>query len=753
MSRKSNAHESHLTILEAVENISNLAEMESTDKLGMFEDHLVIHHSSEEEEDDLSSLETIRWLDEKNTVQTETLVSDTFKTVLHYVKDFRQKDAEHFYEEKTREGIRKIMLLVGKACDKLTECTDLFKGVHKEGIADTDEYKQLNKFYNERIAVENKEKVSLIDLSRYERNLEIKKHPLTEENEETLQARKFVVDVNEVKGDRFYDLLSLRRDDGSYFMSGNLRKDLKLSCRFGDFLPETRETRPLEGIEFLIDRSMRQAAVDLLRMLKPYLHGFFKESMRYKDMELVAALNKAFMALMLAAYAGNSAAAAPEKRCTAYFHDFQGYLREALTSFEYQKLRNVPPPPSSSFLRIVLDLLYLTVWGFYVHDFSAEGMEAVSDDMIEEALTTVREKKKTESAVAEWPEERLLKEFFLVNRYLKKYPIGPAYKVLKGLEEDALPEEFDTLFDLNLPFEMANVRMGEKELSLIRLPSPTHQEFVNKVFLHDEFIGLLDAYEQSSENKTLLIINFQDRTSWREHPRCKVLESLPKNAEHLNHVHVVTLTKNNEFYHQTGLYEKGGDAVSFLKQFLFHLHSEESGFFIPSWMKKQFFSGFAQETMRAIHRLFFDGKKRLTPEERRDFIDIFYLFFMLKAVEVTGADILALTCKDGLDLSGTVGSELYLFLKWLGGSSVNEKDMDKLRLWLFALPLFLRERTVREEDLKRSFSALGHFRKFSKKHSRETVRKLLNDHFGHWYEETTLRPVIQRPSLKKLEGR
>ncbi len=115
-----------LSILEAVENLSSLAELGVNDRLGVVEDHLIIQHSEEEEQN--SPLEGIQWLEEKNQHKTEVVVEDTFKAVLKYVKDFHTKDFNRFYDPKSQEGIKKMMLLVGKATDNLKNFTHLFEG-------------------------------------------------------------------------------------------------------------------------------------------------------------------------------------------------------------------------------------------------------------------------------------------------------------------------------------------------------------------------------------------------------------------------------------------------------------------------------------------------------------------------------------------------------------------------------------------------------------------------------------------------
>ncbi|MCH9633409.1 MAG: hypothetical protein S4CHLAM7_01340 [Chlamydiae bacterium] len=728
MSRKSEAHHHeegshHLSILEAVENLSNIAEMDLNDKIGLIEDHVVVHGASEED-----VLETISWLEDKSEHQTEQIVEETYQAVLKYVKDFHKKEFSRFYDKKNQEGIKKIMLLVGQASDKLKNFTHLFKGVHKEGVEETKAYRQLNKFYNERIAIEDGDKVSLIDLSRKDRKLDSQKHPQIEEDENALKSKQFVLDVEKTKEDKDYELLYIQREDGSRFLEPNFFRNIKAACNFGEFVGIKAERNPIESLSHWQDLSLHKSAVGLLKIVEPYLSEFYKEGMKYRDMEVVANVNMGLMALMLAACPKNRSHLNPPKSCAQFFQDFHHYLRATLASFEYQKLRSFPPPSSSVFLHNLLDVIHLLSWGFFFQPVDEKSLDFVLDDMLEEGKVSVRKKeKKAPHSESFW--KTLENDFLYMQRYLMGYPIGPLYKTLQTISQGQ-EDSFDTFQLGNHPFEFQNIQFDNQALSLIRLPSPTSQEIISKVELDQEFTGLVDALNTSKENKKHLIVNLQDRTSWNEFSRSKFLEKLPNESNFIQALGVVTLSKTSDFYYQRGAYKDVSKAKDFFKQVIFHLHEKDTGFYFSAWVEEKLFNGFIEKIIGQTHRFFFAGKSTLNQEERQDFIEILYQLITLKLIELFDASSLSFTCKDSLDVGGVQTMSFYSFLKLISNEKMTEKDRSKMHLLLFANPILIRNRTMHSDGFLRMLQGMKRIEKALEKHSKNQFHEAFKNFFS-----------------------
>lgn len=722
MSQKSNPGEghfdegAHLSILEAVENLSNIAEMDVDDKLGLIEDHVIVQGASEEE-----VLETIQWLEDKSEHQTEQVVEETYKAVLKYVKDFHRKEFSRFYEDKNQAGIKKIMLLVGKATDKLKNYTHLFKGIHKEGAEETKEYRQLNKFYNERIAIEEDDKISLIDLSRKERKMEAQKHPEIEEDENAIKSKQFVLDIEKTKQDKDYELLYIQRDDGTRFMEPDYFRNVKVACNFTNFVGEKAERDPIEGLEHWQDLSLHRSAIRALKIIRPYLKEFYSESLKYKDMEVVSTLNMGIMALMLAANPQNRSHLNPPKSCKYFFYDFQHYLRETLTSFEYQKLRSFPPPSSSVFLNTMMDIIHTLSWSLFFQTADLESLPFVVDDMLEEGKVSVRKKgAKSNKPSNFW--DGLEEDYLHIQRYLMSYPVGPIFKTLEILQEGQ-GDAFDPYQMGNTPLEFQALDIDGNALSLLRLPSPTNQELISKVRLDQEFAGLVDALSASHDPKSHLIVNLQDRTEWNEFARSDFLEKLPKDPEFVKTLETVTLTKKSDFYHQTGAYQTLSKAKDFFKQIVFHLHSKETGFYFAPWLEEKIFNGFVEKIIGQIHRFFFNGKSTLNQEERQDFIEILYQLLNLKLIEATEVTSMSFTCKDGLDQGAIQTLTFFSFLKLISGQKMGPRERQKMHLLLFAYPVLIRNRPTQAEGFLRMIRCLKRVEAILAKHSKGQFHK------------------------------
>jgi hypothetical protein len=213
--------------------------------------------------------------------------------------------------------------------------------------------------------------------------------------------------------------------------------------------------------------------------------------------------------------------------------------------------------------------------------------------------------------------------------------------------------------------------------------------------------------------KKHLLINLQDRTSWRDHARCVALEQLEKNPRITKYIDVVTLAIDTDFYEQLAPYDVDEPITIFIDQFKEHLSDEASGYTFPAEVKKVLFHSFIDEMLNAVHRVFFDSKEILTVEERREFISIAYIMLLLKLIETIGPSTVSLSCKDGVDVSTTMTGLLFAFLKMMNQEAFSEADLEYLNLILYAPALIVRQRlclpdvfdrflnTLRRLDLKK----------------------------------------------------
>jgi len=289
---------------------------------------------------------------------------------------------------------------------------------------------------------------------------------------------------------------------------------------------------------------------------------------------------------------------------------------------------------------------------------------------------------------------------------MAKFPNGPLFKILDVIREskrEELEVPFDPIGQQNFPMRLFNLDYRGKRIHVLRIPSPTSQVFINKVELLDEFRGYLRSLSLGGTQKKHLMIQLQDRNSWKENGRCRVLEQMQKNAEFSQSIYVMTLPKATDFYHQIHEYLDQDDAQKFLSSFQSQItSSEEYGFFFPSSFKTTELSGFVAKILPLIHREFFEEKKKLTRRQRDQFL-------ILKAIDFFQVDAISFTCKDALDTGAAAQGLFFGFAKLFNGSLDSREDVDYFRWLLYTPAFFNRERPIDPEQLHRTLSALEMF--------------------------------------------
>jgi hypothetical protein len=282
----------------------------------------------------------------------------------------------------------------------------------------------------------------------------------------------------------------------------------------------------------------------------------------------------------------------------------------------------------------------------------------------------------------------------------QNHPSGPIFKSLDLLYEDhALI--FDPLMQGNLPEIEAHIKENGHEISLLRLACPTMQEIISRAYIVDEFKEYLRSILQKKGEYHHLIINYQDSTSWREHARSSVLQELGNQAEFSELLTVVTLSKDSDFYHQSGVYRELSGAEEFIVQFKEHLMDENTGYYFPQRIREYLFSEFIDSLFKEIHKTFFKNHDILSLKERQNFIEIAYGFIELKLMEETHCSYLYLTSKDGLDISATASVSLIALIRLSDAKKITQKEIEHMIYILFGQTMMVRERNLHAERFER----------------------------------------------------
>ena len=673
-----------MTIMDAVDNLSSMAELDEK-QIAVSKDLKAVIATDDDD--------SYRWLDPKDKEQTMTRVKSTFRVVHDYLKHIYSKDKKHLKDTEMQKGIQAIMVLAGEAAEKVDTCTSLFKGMQEEKISELKEYQNLHKFYFTKIVKRFQEVLESEELWK-------KEWESVDEDIRDIQ-RIGLKDLETVKRDRKYELFYIKKEDGRPYFNRNLIRHIKLVSDFDEVISDVEGADPLLRIQLLQDKDSYETAREIRKNCESEIEDFYKDALKFKENTLISTVNKAMIALILTTNPQNLLQHTSGKSCLGYFLDFQKYLREAMDSATYLQWINNPPDAADHLNRALLHVIHALCFHFFTHT----GMRQETTNYLYDLIKRGRGGEVVQVTDLIFFLNALLEDHESIMNILKRYPNGPLFKTLDTFvaEEELI---FDPIMQQNFPLALYQFSSKSYKATCLKLPGPTKQKRIDKADVLEEFKGYLRHLISDQKKEKLLIFNFQDRTTWEEHARAKAIEELQNDAEFARHLLVVTLPKKTEFYYQTDVYLAVNDAADFLKLLREQLDShEECGFHFPASLSSVEISKFFDECIPLIHEHFFTNKKKLTRKNRLDFIEIFYQFFMMKILDMTRAEFVSFSCKDGVDIGSTSAGSFYIFLKLMSGqTSFDEDDREFIHWMLFSPALLVRERIVDTHRLNRMVS-------------------------------------------------
>lgn len=732
----------HLSIVEAVETLSGIADLEFDHEAGIAQKHEIVLG------DEKVAYKTVHWLHKDHATATVNLVRETFRVILHYLRQFYKKEYGQVTDQNTLDGIKTIMVLVGEAAKKLDKYTQMFQ--QSKSVTDFKEYKQLQEFYRTKIARQIDDDVLSkwvlgLSLAKTSAGIDFKTpKPSSIESEKTMDAKYVFVDLDTVKKDTEYELFFIRKEDGSRFFSPRLLRNIKIVCDFGSYFGERKQLDPLEHVKEWTDRVLHAYSKEILKALGSRLNRFFNETRKVKDQEMVEVLKKALLALMMGSHAQNLIRHHPIKTCTEYFEDFQGFLRDAMKTTMYKKWMAYPPKAGDHIAHDLIDLIQTLCRTLYTNLKGLDEMKPVIQGLIHEASTHLPKNQTEKEVRLQKIWGRLSADYAGMSKLLKHHPNGPLLKVIKILEENTF-HVFDPLVQHNLPNQLFDLYDQEHRYQFLRISAPVYQEFINKSHINEEFKGFLRCNSHGSKQQKHLLINLQDRTSWREHSRCKALEELQDRPGMKNVLTVVTLATDTDFYHQLSPYHEVNHADQFMEQFKELLLDDHAGYFFPVSIEKTELAAFIEQCFEIIHRVFFSSKNVLSREKRLDFIEIFYILLQLKLVEWIKPDSVSLTCKDSIDTGEAYSAELFTFLKLMQGVEWSDADWEHVNNMLYAPALLIRERVILPERFNRMTGALKIIEAAKDELGAKNFAKLVEIEFAKIFKTEILRAQILLP--------
>lgn len=733
MSTRYSGNDGGITLLEAIETLCIIAETDLNSNIEIEETGEIV----------IGERRAIEWLNLQDKAETERVVKEIFGLLYKYLKGVYSKKDETQRGEQVIEGIKTIMVLVGEAAKTLDKYTDLFQGTHTKPITNLPEYKKLQQFYQNRIA----RQVDTRELSRWIMGLSHQpiETPKTHlKGRINLQTRHEYVDLDAVKKDLEYDLFYIRKEDGSRFFSPQLVRNMTLVSNFGESLSGPRAVDNLLNTRQWRDIVARTSAASIRDFIDPMLPRFNRDTEKQKNHEVVVDIRSAIFALILSANPSNSHFDDEEKKtCFDYYNDFFLFLRRALSTREYQRLIAYPPGSENRFACAVLDMIRSLCYAFFVGMKGEIGLTHPVHEIIAKSLEDISSDHLTEKAKSNQIWNILECDNKALAKHMRSHSNGPLIQVLNAIQEGK-NNYYDPAWQHNLPCQLFTLSVDDQSIINSRIPCPIHQEAVNRAFITDEFKAFLYEIKHNAIHSHHLVVNFQDRTSWREHARAKAIEDLQFVPDFTENLKVITLAKDTDFYKQGDIYALENHSAVFIESFLDQLQDESAGYYFPEAIRPHLFPKFMHHLLDAIHRVFFSEKNVLTRDQRLDFIELAYLFIQLKLIELVKPHSFSLMCKDGVDTSTCANGLLYSFLLLLNQDKIHASDVENLQTILYGPCLLQRERILAPERFNRMIGALRAIEtvrsELGYKKFRETILDAFGDHFSSSILESEVFP-------------
>lgn len=656
-----------ITVLDAVDTISHLADL------------------------DVEKPEQVEWLDPAKVEENQAAIRDTFRVINSYLQHMYQKDRQELARPETQKGIRAMMQLAGEAVDKVGQYTELFRGAHAKDETIT-EFKKLQQFYLSKV------------FSKVHKEVQDEGWEQLGEAEGGNEERQLLKDLDTVRQDQFYELFYITHDDGTPFFTSNLLRHLRMVGSFDESYLSSEREDLLSKLEAALDRELHLSAQKVLHDCTDLIDRFYKEALQHKDNVAIMHLTKAVMALLLAANPKNLRSNSSEKCALDYWNDFTTYLRLGLETDSYMQWRAASKVPELH--QVALKLMHRMSHALFLRAGGRqEGLELVH-------LTAG---KSLEASHSMWTSIAYAEE--KIAQTLQNFPSGPLMKTLKMFRSQQEKMGFDPLLQNNVPGQFFTLTTEDLHTTVIHTPVPVHQSTLEKGEIDNEFKG----YLHSLGDRRHLYVNLQDATSWRESLRCTLLEGLSEKGEFSETLHLITLSKDTDFYHQIKHFGEISDANKFCSTCIEQvLGGRECGFYFPAGKTPK---AWIEPLVKFIHTHFFMKAAQLDRKQRLDFIEILYFFIILRYLDEQKPDVMNLSCKDGIDAGAAASAVFYGFTRMLSSKAPwTTTDRDAFLFALFVPALHVRHRSIDTRRMHRALSALEHFELVLKAHRDEVLK-------------------------------
>jgi hypothetical protein len=670
-----------LSIVDAIANLNAIADMavDLKDNIAIAEDKKLIINNKDFLDKDLSPI----FLEDPTDLIEN--IKKSYKVILSYFLNLYEKEYIAYEDYRCKKGIESIILVATKAANNIDKFLSLIVDNKIDKISESKEYLDLLNFYLEKL--KNKFPEEIAGDEAWEKEwADSEKAFLLDFNKSSLN------NFDAIKKDLKYELFYMLDEDENLFFDSSLINNIKIFTSFDEMSKENIKEDPLLDIKNLNDKDLKNSAKQILHNSKDFINKYFAiKGFKNIDNPLNDKVNKMLYSLFLASNEINLITNMHYKSSSDYFFDFQKFLREILNSDEY--LKNLAYIDSIKEKEILTTMVLISNINknYFLRKSSIK----------QEILALIHrlnnlENKKDEKKLSFF--SKLIKTNENISKYLEKFPNGPMLKILDVLMEEKTLG-FDPSFFENADLNIFNIESNFNEINILKSPSPTNQLIITEAEVVSEFKGFIRSFKKDEK---YLIINLQDKSSAYDQERIKAIENLQKKGEFREHLILINFDKDTSFYHQSANYLTLNDANLFLKTFKQKFLDSN-----PTLQKDQNFLTFFHNLLDFIFTYFFHKKQNLLRRDRLDFIEIAYNFLSLKLLEIYKPKYFSYMCKDFVDKSPIQLSCFYAFLKLIINSHLDKEDEEYIKYLAFSNALLIRDRTVNNLMLLRSFSALN----------------------------------------------
>lgn len=713
------------SISEALDLLTAIAEVELD-----IEPELHLTHQQMVAEAKPLLAKSVQWIDDPDASASVDKIRSLFDVLYNYLFNRLLEGEREGKRQETIESIKQMMVIAGEAAKKLDKFTDIFDHYSLKSASRLPEYRKLQQFYHRKIDQRIGEGMLAEWILAISRSMS--------ETDQTQSTAHVFIDLETVIKDTGYELLLIRKEDGSRFFNPKLLRNIKLVCDFGGAIGAQRKEDLFFDVGIWQDRTFQTAAQNILKAAQSQVRFFYKQLFRHKDHEWVLEISQALMALMLASHEGHLLENHSVKTSSEYFNDFQIFLRRALHCREYQKLLVYPPHPTNVVACSLLQITQTLCSCLYT---SLHGLQQMYHE-IEDVLTRLhkeagfKKNKLSTSAV-------LGRDYQQMQKALRGHANAALERMVDWIAE-GYHIDFDPLMQFNLPNHFFDVYVGSNKIANLRIPCPVKQEVIDRVNLCEEYRAFLYACKESHTKH--LHFNLQDRTAWREHARSVWIEKLGSLEEFQGVLDVVTLPTETPFYHQTAEYAEINDAQCFIEQFIEHLKSESSGYHFPERILKEM-EGFCPQACGLVHEIFYASRPLLDVEERRDFISLMHLLIQFKCIDLVECQTYSMSCKDAVDIGPAQSILQFFFWKLSSQKVLSDADCEYLNFMVYAGALLVRERAMLPAVFERMLGAIRRLEEAFEKQGHEQLLSQIQTKLAPLYRTPILNGVISFPRV------